>query len=85
MLVKVDMAVLEHDLIQSQVVMLLENKLIVYLFIEGIEGVILMPSQKQKLRGIDGPQWDFSSTMPIAERGCVITCKEPGQDGFQQR
>ena len=47
MLVKVDMAVLEHDLIQSQVVMLLENKLIVYLFIEGIEGVILMPSQKQ--------------------------------------
>jgi len=46
MLVKVGMAVLEHDLIQSQVVMLLENKLIVYLFIEGIEGVILMPSQK---------------------------------------
>ena len=37
MLVKLDMTVLEHDLIQSQVVMLLENKLMVYLFIGGSE------------------------------------------------
>lgn len=59
MLVKVDMAVLEHDLIQSQVVMLLENKLIVYLFFEGTQCLILM-SQEEKLRGIGGPQWDFS-------------------------
>ena len=36
MLIKGDMAVLEHDLIQSQVVMLLENKLMVYLSIGGI-------------------------------------------------
>ena len=37
MLIKLDMTVLEHDLIQSQVVMLLENKLMVYLFIGGSE------------------------------------------------
>ena len=48
MLLKLGMTVLEHDLIQSQVVMLLENKLIVYLLTEGIEDVHLMSSQTEK-------------------------------------
>ena len=48
MLIKLDMTVLEHDLIQSQVVMLLENKLMVYLLTGGVEDVHLMSSEKEK-------------------------------------
>ena len=48
MLIKLAMTVLEHDLIQSQVVMLLENKLIVFLLTEEIGDVNVISSSERK-------------------------------------
>ena len=78
MLIKLDMTVLEHDLIQSQVVMLLENKLMVYLLNEGIGDVYLMSSEKRKeCVAFMDHSGTFPNTMPIADRGHVITGEEP--------
>ena len=69
MLIKVDMAVLDHDLFQSQVVMLLENKLMVYLSVREFRHPSDFLSRKKYYVALMDHSGTFPSTLSLQKEG----------------